>query len=87
MYALRNALVPFVTVLGLELATLLFGSVVIESVFAWPGVGTYVLAAILNLDFPVIMGFTVLASVIYVLANLLVDLSYVLLDPRVRGAG
>ena len=87
VYALRNALVPFVTVLGLELATLLFGSVVIESVFAWPGVGTYVFAAILNLDFPVIMGFTVLASVIYVLANLLVDLSYVLLDPRVRGAG
>lgn len=85
--ALKNALIPFVTVLGLELAALLFGSVVIESVFAWPGVGHHVLGAILNLDFPVIMGFTVLASVVYVLANLIVDLSYLVLDPRIRSVG
>jgi peptide/nickel transport system permease protein len=84
VYALKNALIPFVTVLGLELAALLFGSVVIESVFAWPGVGNHVLGAILNLDFPVIMGFTVLASVVYVLANLLVDLAYLMLDPRIQ---
>lgn len=84
VYALKNALIPFVTVLGLELAALLFGSVVVESVFAWPGVGNHVLGAILNLDFPVIMGFTVLASVVYVLANLLVDLAYLMLDPRIQ---
>ena len=87
VYALKNALIPFVTVLGLELASLLFGSVVIESVFAWPGVGSHVLGAILNLDFPVIMGFTVLASVVYVLANLLVDLAYLVLDPRIQAVG
>jgi peptide/nickel transport system permease protein len=87
VYALKNALIPFVTVLGLELASLLFGSVVIESVFAWPGVGNHVLGAILNLDFPVIMGFTVLASVVYVVANLLVDLSYLALDPRIQAVG
>ncbi|MFN9764081.1 MAG: ABC transporter permease [Pseudomonadota bacterium] len=84
VYALKNALIPFVTVLGLELASLLFGSVVVESVFAWPGVGNHVLGAILNLDFPVIMGFTVLASVVYVLATLLVDLAYLMLDPRIQ---
>ncbi len=86
IYALRNALIPFVTILGLELATLLFGSVVIESVFAWPGVGKYVLNAILNLDFPVIMGFTVLASIVYVTANLIVDIIYLYLDPKIREA-
>jgi peptide/nickel transport system permease protein len=85
-HALPNALLPFVTVLGLELATLLFGSVIVESVFAWPGVGSYVLSAILNLDFPIIMGFTILASIVYVFANLLVDLAYLLLDPRMRGS-
>lgn len=87
VFALKNALIPFVTVLGLELASLLFGSVVIESVFAWPGVGNHVLGAILNLDFPVIMGFTVLASVVYVLANLVVDLAYLVLDPRIQAVG
>ena len=85
-YALPNALIPFVTVLGLELSALLFGSVVIESVFGWPGLGSFVLAAILNLDFPVIMGFAVIASVVYVAANLIVDLLYIVLDPRVSGA-
>lgn len=87
VHALKNALIPFVTVAGLELAALLFGSVVIESVFAWPGVGGLVLGAILNLDFPVIMGFTVLASVVYVLVNLLVDLVYIALDPRIQAVG
>ena len=86
-HGLRNALIPFVTVLGLELATLLFGSVVVESVFAWPGIGSYVLSAILSLDFPVIMCFTFLTSIVYVLANLLVDLLYMLLNPQIREVG
>lgn len=84
-YALPHALTPFVTVMGLELSSLLFGSVVIESVFGWPGLGSYVLAAILNLDFPVIMGFAVIASIVFVIANLLVDVVYLLIDPRIRG--
>ncbi len=82
-YALPNALIPFVTVMGLELSSLLFGSVVIESVFGWPGLGSFVLSAILNLDFPVIMGFAVIASFVFVLANLVVDLLYMALDPRI----
>ena len=86
-YALKNALLPFITVFGLELASLIFGSVVIESIFSWPGLGSFVLSAIFALDFPVIMGFTVCASVVYVFANLLVDIVYLLLDPRVRGIG
>jgi ABC-type dipeptide/oligopeptide/nickel transport system permease component len=59
----------------------------VESVFAWPGLGSHVLGAILNLDFPVIMGFTVMASVVYVTANLLVDLAYLWLDPRIQSVG
>lgn len=85
-YALPNALTPFVTIMGLELSSLLFGSVVIESVFGWPGLGSHVLAAILNLDFPVIMGFAVIASLVFVVANLIVDLAYLALDPRIRSA-
>lgn len=82
-HALRNALIPFVTSLGLALGDLLAGSVVTESIFSWPGMGSYILQAALALDFPAIMGFTLLVSIIYVFANLLVDLMYILLDPRV----
>ena len=84
-HALRNALTPLITVIALELATLLFGSVIVESVFSWPGVGRFVLDSILRLDFPVIMAFTVLSALAYVLANLLADLAYMYADPRVRG--
>ncbi len=86
-HALRNGLIPLVTVLGLSLAQMLYGSVVIESVFAWPGTGNYVVGAIFNLDFPVIMGFALLASVAYVLVNLAVDMAYLILDPRIRASG
>jgi peptide/nickel transport system permease protein len=83
-HALRNALIPFITLLGLELASLLFGSVIVESVFSWPGVGRFVLESILRLDFPVIMGFAVLAAFAYVIANLVTDLLYMAVDPRIR---
>lgn len=86
-HALRNALISVVTVLGLEAAALLFGSVVVETVFVWPGAGSYVLGAIFALDFPVIMGFTVIASVAYVLINLGVDLLYRVLNPQIREIG
>ncbi len=83
-HALPNALIPLITVLALELAGLMFGSVIVESVFSWPGVGRFVLESILRLDFPVIMCFTVLAAVAYLLANLLADMLYVIVDPRIR---
>jgi len=85
-HALRNSLIPLVTVLGMSLAQLLYGSVVIESLFGWPGTGSYVVNAIFALDFPVIMGFTVLVSTAYVVINLLVDIIYMMLDPRIQAA-
>ncbi len=86
-HALRNALLPLVTVAGLAIGSLLFGSIVVETIFAWPGAGSYVLNAIFALDFPVIMGFTVVVSLVYVLANLAVDLIYLAIDPQIREIG
>ncbi|WP_374596561.1 ABC transporter permease [Sphingosinicella sp.] len=83
-HAFRNALMPLVTVIGMAVGTLLFGSVIVETIFAWPGAGSYVLNAIFSLDFPVIMGFTVIVSVVYVVTNLLVDLVYLVIDPQIR---
>ncbi|HEY0938539.1 MAG TPA: ABC transporter permease [Steroidobacter sp.] len=86
-HALPNALIPFVTMLGLSLANLLTGAVVTEAVFMWPGIGSYILESTLAVDFPAIMGFTALVSFIYVAANLAVDLLYLRLDPRQRKVG
>ena len=86
-HALRNALIPSVTMIGLAFGDLLYGAVLTETVFAWPGMGNYVVQSIGALDFPAIMGFTVIASTAYVLVNLLVDLAYMALDPQIRGVG
>src|SRR5690606_22743582 len=86
-YALRNALVPALTVVGLALGDLLAGAVVTETVFAWPGMGSYVVDSITSLDFPAIMGFTVVVAVGYSVINLLVDLITLRLDPRIRAMG
>lgn len=83
-HVLRNALIPTVTVLGLQLGYILSGTVYTEMVFEWPGVGLYAENAITNLDYSAIMGVTLLFAVIYVVVNLLVDLCYMLLDPRIR---
>ena len=83
-HALRNALIPFVTVFGISLAHLLSGAVVIETIFAWPGVGKLVVDAILTRDFPIVQAFVVIAAMLFVLINLLVDVSYRVLDPRIR---
>ena len=85
-HGLRNALVPVVTLLGLDFGSYLSGSVLTESIFAWPGVGQYALHAILRRDFPAIQGTVLFLSVIFVLVNLAVDLSYGALDPRIRRA-
>jgi len=86
-HALPNALLPSITVLGLALGDLLYGAVLTETVFAWPGMGAWVVASIQALDFPAVMGFAVVVSLAYVLVNLMVDLIYLWLDPRIARGG
>jgi peptide/nickel transport system permease protein/oligopeptide transport system permease protein len=83
-HALRNALIPVVTVVGLQLGTLLSGAVLTESVFAWPGVGRLLVDAVLARDYPVIQGAVLLIATTFVLLNVLVDMLYAALDPRIR---
>lgn len=83
-HALRNAAIPTVTAIGLAFGNLMAGAVMTETVFAWPGIGRYAVDAASKLDFPPVMGVTLLVAGIYVVINLLVDLSYSLLDPRIR---
>jgi peptide/nickel transport system permease protein len=81
-YILRNALISTVTQIGLLFGILLAGTVVIETVFDWPGIGNYAFLAILQSDYNAIIGFTVWVGVIFILVNLLVDLTHGLIDPR-----
>ncbi len=83
-HALRNALIPVVTVLGPLFAALVTGSMVVEQIFAIPGLGRYFIDSVSSRDYPVIMGTTLLFSVMLVVSNLAVDLSYTLIDPRIR---
>ena len=85
-YALRNAMVPLATMIGVYFANMLGGAFVIEVVFAWPGVGRAVVDAVFARDFPVVQAGVVLAAVVFVVVNLIVDLSYGLIDPRIRHA-
>jgi peptide/nickel transport system permease protein len=85
-HALRNALIPTVTVLGLAFGGLLSGAVMTETIFAWPGLGRYAFEAAVSNDFPSIMGVTFVIALMYVLANLAVDLLYGVLDPQIRYA-
>ena len=84
VHALKNAAVPIVTVIGIGIALLIGGAVVTESVFAIPGLGRLTIDAILRRDYPVIQGIVLLFSFLYVLVNLLVDVTYTLVDPRIR---
>jgi peptide/nickel transport system permease protein len=86
-HALRNALVPIITVLGLQTGLLLGGAVLTESVFAWPGVGRLAFDAISNRDMPVINGCVLLFATVFVIVNTIVDLLYALANPRIRYAG
>jgi ABC-type dipeptide/oligopeptide/nickel transport system permease component len=83
-HALRNAAIPIVTLLGLQFAQLLGGAVVTETIFAWPGVGRLVVEAIFNRDFPVVQGVVLVVALIFVVVSLLIDVTYAMLDPRVR---
>lgn len=83
-HGLRNALLPVTTLAGLAFAGLLGGAVLTETIFSWPGIGKYVVDAALFLDYPVIMGFTLLIAVIYMIVNLIVDLLYSWLNPQIQ---
>jgi peptide/nickel transport system permease protein len=83
-HVLRNALIPIVTVAGLQFGDLLAGTVIIETVFARPGIGSLVVTGVLDKDFPVVQGTVLLIAVCYVLTNLLTDVSYAFIDPRIR---
>jgi peptide/nickel transport system permease protein len=84
VHALKNALLPVITVLGMNLGYLLGGTVIVETIFGWPGVGKYAIDAIFLRDYPVIQGFVLYMAVIFLLVNLLVDVTYRWLDPRLH---
>ncbi len=83
-HVLRNALVPVVTIVGTDFGSYLSGSVLTESIFGWPGLGRFVVQGILKRDFPVIQGSVLFMAVVFILVNLVVDISYGLIDPRIR---
>jgi len=87
VYVLKNAVLPTITIIGLQLGALLGGAVIVEQVFGVPGIGRMAIQAIFNKDFPVIQGVTMLVAVTFVAANLLVDVLYAQLDPRIRLGG
>ncbi|HSW10522.1 MAG TPA: ABC transporter permease [Bacillota bacterium] len=83
-HALKNALIPVVTIMGIQLGAVLSGSVITETVFAWPGIGRYMVTGINTRDFPVIQATVLVVAVSFVLANLVTDLVYAFIDPRIR---
>jgi len=84
-HALRNALMPVVTIAGLQFGHLISGALLVETVFSWPGMGTLALEAILGRDYPVLLGILTFSAILVIAANLVTDLSYRWLDPRLRG--
>jgi peptide/nickel transport system permease protein len=83
-HALKNSLIPTVTIIGLSIGELLGGAILTETIFNWPGMGKYVVDSVNFLDFPAIMGFTLVVSLAYVIINLAVDVLYAFLDPQIR---
>ncbi|MGD7704677.1 ABC transporter permease [Microlunatus sp. Y2014] len=84
VHGLRNALIPLVTILAMTIPSLFGGSVIIEQIFAWPGTGRMAIDAISNRDYPVIMGFVMITTVLVLLCNLIADVTYAIIDPRIR---
>jgi len=83
-HALKNAFLPVITIIGIQAGTLMAGAVLTETIFSWPGIGKWVYDAILGRDYPIVQGGTLLIAIIFVFFNLLVDISYALLDPRIH---
>lgn len=84
IHALRNAVLPVVTIVGLQVGSIIAGAFIVETIFLWPGVGQLAVNSILSKDYPVVQGVVLMAALSYMTANLLVDVSYVFLDPRIR---
>jgi peptide/nickel transport system permease protein len=83
-HGFRNALIPTLTIIGITFGSLLSGAVLTETIFSWPGLGRYATASAIGLDFPAVLGVTLVAAIVYTLSSLIVDLSYAWLDPRIR---
>src|SRR5579864_3783700 len=83
-HAVPNALIPLITVVGIQVPALFAGAVVVEQIFSWPGMGQLALASITQRDYPVLMGFTMIIAVLVLVSNLLADLAYAVVDPRIR---
>jgi peptide/nickel transport system permease protein len=83
-HALRNALMPVVTIAGLQFGNLISGAVLVETVFSWPGLGTLAFESILGRDYPTLLGVLFFSSVLVIAANLMTDFAYRLIDPRLR---
>jgi peptide/nickel transport system permease protein len=83
-HALQNALLPVITILGLQVGLLLSGAVLTETIFAWPGIGRWLYLSILARDYPIVQGMALFITLIFLVVNLLVDLSYAMVDPRIR---
>jgi peptide/nickel transport system permease protein len=86
-HALRNVMIPISTVLGMRFAGMLGGAVIVETIFAWPGIGKLVVDAIFDRDYPMIQGFVIFMGTVFLLINLIVDIGYGLIDPRIRLVG
>jgi len=83
-HAMKNAMIPTVTVVGLSFGSLLTGAPITETVFSWPGLGRWAAGAILRTDFSAISGFAIVSALVYVMVNLIVDILYAFIDPRIR---
>jgi peptide/nickel transport system permease protein len=83
-HALPNALIPLITVIGIQIPALFAGAVIVEQIFSWPGMGQLALASITQRDYPVLMGFTLIVAVLVLTCNLLADIAYAVVDPRIR---
>jgi peptide/nickel transport system permease protein len=83
-HAIRNALIPIVSVVGMQIPTLLGGAVVIEQIFSWPGIGQLTMSSIMSRDYPTVMGLNLMAAVIVIIANLLTDIVYALVNPAIK---
>jgi peptide/nickel transport system permease protein len=83
-HALRNALIPVITVIGIQCGVLLSGALITETIFAWPGLGRLTIIAIQKRDYPLVQGCVLIISLSYVFVNLLTDLTYAWVDPRIR---
>ena len=82
-HALKNAFLPVITIIGIQVGTLLAGAVLTETIFSWPGIGKWVYDSILGRDYPIVQGVTLLIAIIFLLVNLIVDISYATIDPRI----